>query len=65
MLLCIWTKIAIIEEKYLKTREKWSVNYYLIDFENVKTDGIKNLHGVHKGDVMTFFYSENCHYFVT
>jgi hypothetical protein len=36
------------------------VNYYLIDFENVKTDGIKDLHGVHKGDVMTFFYSENC-----
>lgn len=36
------------------------MNYYLIDFENVKTDGIKDLHGVHKGDVMTFFYSENC-----
>ena len=30
------------------------MNYYLIDFENVKTDGIKDLHGVHKGDVMTF-----------
>ncbi|MCR5626643.1 MAG: hypothetical protein K6F99_04940, partial [Lachnospiraceae bacterium] len=36
------------------------MNYYLVDFENVRTDGIKDLKGVKEGDSMIFFYSENC-----
>ena len=36
------------------------MNYYLVDFENVRTDGIKDLKGVQEGDSMIVFYSENC-----
>lgn len=36
------------------------MNYFLVDFENVKTDGIKDLNGVQEGDAMVVFYSENC-----
>lgn len=36
------------------------MNYYLVDFENVRTDGIKDLKGVQEGDAMIVFYSENC-----
>lgn len=36
------------------------MNYFLVDFENVKTDGIKDLKGVQEGDAMVVFYSENC-----
>lgn len=36
------------------------MNYYLVDFENVRTAGIKDLKGVQKGDAMIVFYSENC-----
>ena len=36
------------------------MNYFLVDFENVRTDGIKDLKGVQEGDVMVVFYSENC-----
>lgn len=36
------------------------MNYYLIDFENVRTDGIKDLKGVSKGDAIILFYSEQC-----
>lgn len=36
------------------------MNYFLVDFENVRTDGIKDLKGVQEGDSMVVFYSENC-----
>ena len=36
------------------------MNYFLVDFENVRTDGIKDLKGVQEGDAMVVFYSENC-----
>lgn len=36
------------------------MNYFLVDFENVRTDGIKDLKGVQEGDFMVVFYSENC-----
>ena len=36
------------------------LNYYLIDFENVHTDGIKDLKGVSEGDAIILFYSEQC-----
>ena len=36
------------------------MNYFLVDYENVRTDGIKDLKGVQEGDVMVVFYSENC-----
>lgn len=36
------------------------MNYYLVDFENVGTEGIKGIKGVKKGDAMIVFYSENC-----
>lgn len=36
------------------------MDYFLIDFENVRTDGIKDLKGVKEGDAMIIFYSENC-----
>jgi hypothetical protein len=36
------------------------MNYYLVDFENVKTDGIKDLAGVKENDVMVVFYSDQC-----
>lgn len=36
------------------------MNYYLIDFENVRTDGIRDLRGVSEGDAIILFYSEQC-----
>ena len=36
------------------------MNYFLVDYENVRTDGIKDLKGVQEGDAMVVFYSENC-----
>ena len=36
------------------------MNYFLVDFENVRADGIKDLKGVQEGDAMVVFYSENC-----
>ena len=36
------------------------LNYYLIDFENVRTDGIKDLKRVSEGDAIILFYSEQC-----
>lgn len=36
------------------------MNYYLIDFENVRTDGIKKLKEIREGDALIIFYSENC-----
>jgi hypothetical protein len=35
------------------------MNYYLVDFENVGTDGIKDFRGVESGDNFIIFYSEN------
>ena len=28
------------------------MNYFLVDFENVRTDGIKDMKGVQEGDAM-------------
>lgn len=36
------------------------VNYYLIDYENIQLEGIKDLKGVQEGDAIIVFYSENC-----
>ena len=36
------------------------MNYFLVDFENVRTDVIKDMKGVQEGDAMVVFYSENC-----
>lgn len=36
------------------------MNYFLVDFENVRTDGIKDLYGVNEGDEIVIFYSDNC-----
>lgn len=36
------------------------MNYYLIDFENVRTDGINDLKGVEERDAIILFYSEQC-----
>lgn len=36
------------------------MNYFLIDYENVKTDGIKNLSGINEGDTIFIFYSDQC-----
>lgn len=36
------------------------MNYFLVDFENVRTDGIKDMKWVQEGDAMVVFYSENC-----
>lgn len=36
------------------------MNYYLIDFENVKTEGIKELSSLKEGDSLIIFYSEQC-----
>jgi hypothetical protein len=35
------------------------MNYFLIDFENVGTDGIKDFKGVQEGDTFIVFYSDN------
>lgn len=36
------------------------MSYYLIDFENVRTDGVKKLEEIKNGDTIAIFYSENC-----
>lgn len=36
------------------------MSYYLIDFENVRTDGVKKLDEIKDGDTIAIFYSENC-----
>lgn len=36
------------------------MKYYLVDYENVKTDGLKDLTGVKTGDVVILFYSDQC-----
>lgn len=36
------------------------MNHYLIDYENVKVDYIKNLPGTREGDEVVIFYSEQC-----
>lgn len=36
------------------------MSYYLIDFENVQTDGVRNLTDMKSGDIIAIFYSEKC-----
>lgn len=36
------------------------MNYYLIDYENVKSDVILDISGVKEGDTFVLFYSEVC-----
>ena len=36
------------------------MNYYLVDYENVRADGVKDLKGVSRGDAIILFYSEQC-----
>ena len=36
------------------------MNYYLIDYENVRAEGIKDLTRVSKKDTIILFYSDNC-----
>ena len=36
------------------------MDYYLVDFENVKTDGLKDISKVKDGDAVIIFYSEQC-----
>ncbi len=36
------------------------LNYYLIDFENVHDDGIKEINGISAGDIVAIFYSDHC-----
>lgn len=36
------------------------MNYFLVDFENVRTDGVKDLVKVSDGDAVIIFYSEQC-----
>lgn len=36
------------------------MNYYLIDFENIKTAGVKELVKANEGDAIIIFYSEQC-----
>lgn len=35
------------------------MNYFLVDFENISTDDMKNLDGVCEGDTIVMFFSEN------
>lgn len=35
------------------------MNYFLVDFENISTDDMKNLDGVSTGDTIVMFFSEN------
>ena len=35
-------------------------NYFLIDYENVNSAGIKNIPGIGQGDTVIVFYSQNC-----
>ena len=36
------------------------MNYYLVDFENVRTEGLKNFIGINEKDAIVIFYSEQC-----
>lgn len=36
------------------------MSYYLIDFENVRTDGVRSLTDLKCGDTVAIFYSEQC-----
>lgn len=36
------------------------MNYFFVHFENVNSDGIKDLSGVKEGDEFIIFYSEKC-----
>ncbi len=36
------------------------MNYYLVDYENIRADGLKELVGVKEGDAVILFYSEQC-----
>lgn len=36
------------------------MNYYLVDYENIRADSLKELTGVQEGDEMILFYSEQC-----
>ncbi|MBE5932226.1 MAG: hypothetical protein E7263_02255, partial [Lachnospiraceae bacterium] len=36
------------------------MKYYLVDYENVKTDGLKDLTGVKADDAVILFYSDQC-----
>lgn len=35
-------------------------NYFLVDYENVHSAGIKNIPGIGHGDTVIVFYSQNC-----
>ena len=36
------------------------MNYYLIDYENIRKDGVRFLEGVRERDAVVMFYSEQC-----
>lgn len=36
------------------------MNYYLVDYENVHNDGVKELSNISAGDVVVIFYSDHC-----
>lgn len=36
------------------------MNYFLVDFENVRCDGIREFKGVQSGDAFIIFYSDTC-----
>ena len=36
------------------------MNYYLIDYENIRCDGIKELKDIKDGDTLIIFYSDQC-----
>ena len=58
---CSVSEIDIIFSWTHESEKRWYwVNYYLVDFENVRTDGIKDFVGVNEGDAIIIFYSEQC-----
>ena len=36
------------------------MNYYLVDYENIGGDALKNLSGINVGDTIIMLYSERC-----
>lgn len=36
------------------------LNYYLIDYENIRCDGLRELKDIKDGDVLIIFYSDQC-----
>lgn len=36
------------------------MDYYLVDYENIRAEGLKELEGLQKGDAVILFYSEQC-----